>query len=217
MPDSGHLILLAASWAVYGLIHSALACPAGKAWFQAHFARQFRAYRLLFNGLAVLLLAPPLWLLFSYPGETLWHWPTAIGWVADAAALAAAGGFLWSMKIYDSSAFLGLKQLRQTSPELELPAPLRLSWAHRFVRHPWYFFGLVIIWTREMNAALLVSAVVLTLYTVIGSRREEQDLVSSYGAAYREYRKRVPALIPLPWRYLSARQAEDILNIPSDG
>lgn len=216
MAASTHLALLAVSWMLYGLIHSALARPAAKAWFRARFPRQFPAYRLLFNLLAGLLLVPPLWLLFSFPGEALWRWPRVLGWIADAAALAAVAGFVWSMKIYDSGEFLGLRQLRQTSADLDRPPPLRLSLAHRFVRHPWYFFGLVIIWSREMNAALLVTAAILTLYIAAGSRREENDLVSRYGQPYREYRKRVPALIPLPWRYLSARQAQDLLRTPPD-
>jgi len=217
MATATHLILLGASWALYGLIHSALARPASKAWFRTRFPHRFRAYRLLFNLLAALLLGPPLWLLFSYPGEVLWRWPQGVGWFADATALAALAGFLWSMKIYDSREFLGLRQFRQTSAQPDRPAPLRLSWAHRFVRHPWYFLGLVILWTREMNAAWLVSAVILTLYILVGSRREENDLVARYGEQYREYRKRVPALIPLPWRYLSARQAQDILDMAGKG
>ena len=217
MTAATHLTLLAAGWALYGLIHSVLACPASKAWFRTRFPRWFRAYRLLFNLIAGLLLVPLLWLLFSYPGKALWQWPGVTGWIADAAALAAGAGFLWSMKVYDSGEFLGLRQLHQASAEADLPAPLRLSWAHRFVRHPWYFFGLVILWTREMNGALLITAVMLTLYVVVGSRREENDLIARYGAQYREYRKRVPALIPLPWRYLSLRQAQDILDMSHQG
>lgn len=213
MTTATHLVLLATGWAVYGLIHSGLACPASKAWFRRRFPQRYRAYRLLFNLVAGLLLVPPLWLLFSYPDAALWQWPRVAGWIADAAALAAVAGFLWSMKIYDSGEFLGVRQLREAASDPDRPAPLRLSWAHRLVRHPWYFFGLVILWTREMNAALLVTAVMLTLYIAIGSRREEDDLIARYGEQYREYRRRVPALIPLPWRYLSARQAQDILDM----
>ena len=35
---------------------------------------------------------------------------------------------------------------------------MSLSPLHRWVRHPWYFLGLLILWTQEMNAALLVTA-----------------------------------------------------------
>jgi len=213
MTAASHLTLLATSWVLYAALHSALASHAGKTWFRGHFPHRFQAYRLMFNLLALALLLPPLWLLYSYPGPPLWRWPAVLGWIADGAALAAAAGFLWTMRAYDSGEFLGLRQLRQSAAEVLRPTPLRLSWVHRFVRHPWYFFGLVILWTREMNAALLVTALILSLYVAVGSRREESDLIARYGHQYREYRKRVPALFPLPWRFLSARQAQDILNM----
>jgi hypothetical protein len=68
----------------------------------------------------------------------------------------------------------------------------RLSTAHRHVRHPWYSFGLVIVWTRDMNAAMLVSALAITLYFVAGSRLEERKLIETHGDTYRRYRERVP-------------------------
>ena len=78
---------------------------------------------------------------------------------------------------------------------------------HRFVRHPWYTLGLVLIWTRDMNAASFVSAEAITLYFVIGSRFEEHKLVAEFGDRYREYQRKVPRLIPLPWRVLSRDDA----------
>jgi protein-S-isoprenylcysteine O-methyltransferase Ste14 len=214
MTPATHLMLLAVAWIVYGLVHSGLASPVSKAWFRRHFPRHFPAYRVAFNVIAVALLAPPLWLLISYPGEPLWQWPLAARWLADAAALAAAAGFVWTFRIYDGRELLGIMQLRRArqatgeqAPDLDR-SPMQLSWAHRFVRHPWYFFGLVIVWTREMNAALLITAGCLTIYLLLGSRREERDLLARYGERYRYYRERVPALMPLPWRYLSREQAE---------
>ncbi|MGD8614864.1 MAG: hypothetical protein PVI91_04210 [Gammaproteobacteria bacterium] len=216
MTPTAHLILLAVAWALYGLVHSGLATAHSKAWFEKHFPRRFPAYRLIYNIIAGVLLIPPLWLLFSYPGAPLWQWPGAVRWLADAAAVAAAGGFLWTFRIYDGRELLGITQLQRArqgrderAPALD-QSPMRLSWAHRFVRHPWYFFGLVILWTREMSAALLITACCLTIYLALGSRREERDLLARYGERYRRYRERVPALLPLPWRCLTREQAEKL-------
>lgn len=212
MQTTTHLTLLAALWILYGIIHSTLASRRCKSWFSAHFPAGFRAYRLSFNLVSLLLLAPPLWLLLSYPGETLWHWPPMAGWLLDAAAVAAVAGFLGTMGSYDTGEFLGLSQLRGTVPGVDDQAPMSLSWAHRFVRHPWYFFSLVIVWTREMNAAMLVSVLMLTLYLAAGSRLEEKKLLLLYGEPYRRYMQRVPGLIPLPWRYLHRNEVKEVLK-----
>ena len=54
---------------------------------------------------------------------------------------------------------------------------------------------------------MLITAVLLTLYFVIGSRLEEQKLLRYHGEIYRRYRERVPGLIPLPWKYLRESDA----------
>jgi protein-S-isoprenylcysteine O-methyltransferase Ste14 len=211
MSNTQNLIWLAFTWIGYGLIHSALASSSLKCWLRHSFPGGFRAYRLVYNSVATLLLIPPLWLLYRYPGTPLWEWPTAMLWIGNGLALAAIAGFLWSLRTYDSSEFLGLKQLRDTA-DTDTASLLRISWLHRWVRHPWYFFGLVILWTREMNSALLVSTLIITVYLVVGSRLEEQKLLQEHGAAYRAYRKQVPGLLPRPWRFLSARDAAAILR-----
>ena len=212
MTPEAQLILLAASWISYGVIHSLLASTQAKRLAKQFAPNGYRAYRLAYNLLAGLLLLVPLWLMARYPGEPLWRWPGALRWLMDGAAIAALAGFAFTLRMYDNAEFLGLKQLSCGREDRESPPPMSLSTAHRFVRHPWYFYGLVILWTREMNAALLTSAVIITLYLVLGSRLEERKLVECYGDAYRAYQRKVPGLIPRPWRYLDRAQAERILE-----
>ena len=47
-----------------------------------------------------------------------------------------------------------------------------------------------------MTATHLLFAVVTTAYILFAIRLEERDLVANLGKKYREYRKRVPMLIP---------------------
>ena len=121
---------------------------------------------------------------------------------------AAVAGFLWSLKYYDGGEFIGLRQLRERNASVDDQEQFQLSPLHRHVRHPWYFFALVIIWTRDMNAAMLTTAILITLYFVIGSRLEEQKLLRYHGEIYRRYRQRVPGLVPLPWKYLRNSDVE---------
>lgn len=142
----------------------------------------------------------------------LWTWPGALHWLANALALTAIGGFLWSLRYYSGGEFLGLEQLRDSQRNSDTQGPFTLSPLHRFVRHPWYFFGLVIIWTRDMDPGFLVTAVLITAYFIIGSRLEENKLIYYYGDVYRRYRSMVPGLVPLPWRYLDRQGQEELLR-----
>lgn len=198
------LALIALAWLAYGALHSWLASVGTKQWIAARWPNVMPAYRLGFNLSATLLLLPTLWLTHRYSGEPLWVVP---GWIAWPAAAVSLAGFAWSMKWYDGATFLGLRQWRdQVGPDAEREAFI-LSPLHRHVRHPWYALGLLLLWTRDLNAAWLVAAGAITLYLVIGSRLEENKLSALYGDAYQRYRKRVPGLIPVPGRSLSADEA----------
>jgi len=202
------LLWLVIAWLAYFVIHSLMASLWVKTRVAARWPKFMPWYRLFFNTMATVLLVIPLYLTWAIGGEAVFAWRGVWWWIGNGLAIAALAGFLYSLGHYDGSEFLGLRQLRDGEKRVEDQERFRVSPLHRHVRHPWYFLGLVLIWTRDMTAAMLVSAVMMTLYFVIGSRLEERKLLEYYGEAYREYRRRVPGLLPLPWRRLSRRQAE---------
>jgi len=214
------LVPLILGFAVYFALHSWLA----SLWMKNLVAKQWPAfmpaYRLTFNLLAILLLLPLLWLMHANPGPLMWQWTGISAWIMKGLTIAAVAGFIWSLKAYDNMVFLGWRQWRQRHQTSEDPEQLHISTLHRFVRHPWYFFILVIIWAQDIHLAQLVTYGLITAYFAIGSRLEERKLIVHYGEAYREYCKKVPGLIPLPWRWLSREETNRLIafakkqNIP---
>ena len=210
------LALLALGWAAYFALHSALASLAVKRAVAARWPRFVPAYRLAFNALALLLVLPLVAWTLTQPGPELWRWSGGWRWVADGSAALALIGVTWTLRDYDGSEFLGLRQWRDREQRIEDQESFHLSTLHRFVRHPWYSLGLVLLWTRDMDAARLVAATLATGYVVIGSWLEDRKLLVYHGERYRSYRQRVPALIPRPWRWLDAESAERLRSSPRD-
>jgi len=206
---NSQVLILIGAWLFYFLIHSVLASLPVKRIVAGRWPRMMPAYRLFFNLTALLLLVPPLYLTYRLNGPWLWRWSGPAGWCADGMALIAIALFCWTLRYYDSGEFIGLKQWRGKVASVEDQERFHLSPMHRFVRHPWYSLGLVLIWSRDMNLPFLLTAVVITLYFLVGSRLEEKKLLAYHGSVYQRYRERVPALLPTPWRYLSREDAAE--------
>lgn len=206
------IVILCAVWLVYGLVHSFTASLRLKRWVASRWPAYMPLYRLTFNLLALITLIPPLSLIYHWHGEYLWQW-TGVGWlIGNGLALAAIGGFVWSLRFYDGSEFIGWRQWRVGERQVEDQEHFHISPLHRYVRHPWYFLGLMILWTRDMDGVLLLSGLMITGYVILGSRLEERKLLIYHGSRYRRYQAQVPALFPLPWRFLTARQAQALME-----
>lgn len=164
-------------------------------------------YRLSYNAVALLTALPLAVWMTTVPGPLFWAWNGIWAWLANAAAALAVGALVWRGAGYDWGHFLGLT----VSAQPEQRPRLVLSTWHRYVRHPWYCVGLVVIWTRDMSAAMLVTASMASLYFWWGSRLEERKLVLELGPAYARYRTLVPALFPLPWKCLTETEAEALM------
>ncbi len=127
-------------------------------------------------------------------------------WIARAGAVSAFVIFLLSVYALRSFDPLGLGPIRaHLRGNTCQPMPFAVSGPYRWVRHPLYFCVLVLIWTApDLTSDRLLFDILWTLWVYIGTMLEERDLVVTFGDAYREYRLKVPMLIP--WRGPAAKR-----------
>lgn len=182
--------------AVFALQHSVMARPAFKRWWTRYIPQPMeRSTYVLLSSLALILLfwqwrpmGGVIWEVESTVGRTILYALYGAGWL-----IVLATTFLISH--FD---LFGLRQVwlhwrgQQYSPlQFTTPGP------YKYVRHPLYVGWLTAFWAAPtMSVAHLVFALATTAYILIAIQFEERDLVEFYGQVYRDYRRRVPMLIP---------------------
>jgi len=193
------------SVAAFGLAHSLLASLTAKAQAQKWLGPRIAdgLYRLLYNLVATLTGLPSFALTILLPdGPSLWHFPAPLLFITLPLQLAALVGMTVSLWRVDLPRFTGLRQfLRLIDGQLDPrdPPVLRTDGVHAWVRHPLYFFSLVVIWLLpRMTPNFLALNLGLTLYFWIGSIYEERKLAREFGDVYRAHQARVPRLFPWP-------------------
>lgn len=182
---------------LFGLQHSVMARPG----FKARWTRlvpppiERSTYVMLSNAVLVLLY---------------WQWRTmpAVIWdvelPAGRLALWTLFGLGWVIAL--ASTFMinhfdlfGLRQVylaARAKPYTDLEFHVRFF--YRLVRHPLMLGFIIAFWAAPtMTAGHLLFSIVMTGYILVATRIEERDLVAALGDDYRNYRREVPALLPL--------------------
>jgi len=194
MTISFWLILLAVL--AYGLLHSILSSLTIK----AH-ARQWvgpttdRWFRLAYNLIAIFTLLPILFLPIFLIDKEIYTIPYP--WILLTLSIQVLAVVVLFVGIRQTgiSSFIGLRQLML--PEDTSPPRLVTDGLYRYVRHPLYTAGLVIIWLIPILTWNMLALIIgLTAYIFIGAYFEERKLLREFGESYAAYRSRTPMLIP---------------------
>ncbi len=122
-----------------------------------------------------------------------------------AVSLMALLSFVWAFISIEGFDAFGTGDVLARFRHRSRPAvPLAIKGPYRWVRHPFYFLVLVMLWASPVISSdrLLLNSL-FTIWIVLGTRWEERDLIVQYGDAYRRYQAEVPMLVP--WRIPAAR------------
>jgi methanethiol S-methyltransferase len=191
-----NIIWIALAILFFGLIHSFLASNPVKNAVYRNFGSSFeRFYRILYNLISLMTLLPLLIILAALPDFRLYKIPYP--WILVSLSVQAAAGLSMIISLIQNGimSFLGIDQLA-FSPKATNTG-LFMGGFYKWVRHPLYFFGLVILWLLPvMTINLLIVSAGLTIYTVAGMYLEEKRLLEEFGDIYREYQTQTPSLIP---------------------
>ena len=120
--------------------------------------------------------------------------------LARAFSVLAIIGFSWGVRALGNFDTFGLVPIKVHLHGRKLRPPnFVLRGPYLWIRHPLYFFMIVLIWLApDVSSDRLLFNILWTVWIILGSYLEERDLVTEFGERYRHYQKTVPML--LPWR-----------------
>lgn len=107
-------------------------------------------------------------------------------------------GFYWGVRSLGYFDPFGVRRvLNHLRSRTFKPMPFVVKGAYQWVRHPLYFFTLLMIWScPELTTDRLLFNILWTLWIFIGTIFEERDLIDEFGEKYLKYQSKVPRIIP---------------------
>lgn len=197
--DHGFYALL---WLSFAVVHSLLADRRAKKLIQGVAGG---SYRLLYNITATVHISAVLAVgrIYLLDASQVFVWSNSLNLLLTLLRVAGIVLMAASLFSYDLGRFSGLAQLRaaRRGTAIDEHEALTTSGLHRYVRHPLYGGAHLFLWGGIGTEFGFATAVWGSLYLLVGTHYEERRLVAIYGDAYRDYKAKIPALIPSPWRH----------------
>lgn len=148
----------------------------------------------IFSGIA-LITAIAFW---QSSATVLYELQGFLRWAARGVfflALLGLGWGVWALRSFDPFGRTAISNHLSGKPPR--PQQFTVHGPYVWVRHPLYFFVLLLIWVcPDLTVDRLFFDFLWTAWIYMGTILEEKDLVSDFGEDYRQYKGKVPMLIP---------------------
>jgi protein-S-isoprenylcysteine O-methyltransferase Ste14 len=142
------------------------------------------------SGVCLIVLV----LLWQNSRQTLVSLQGETRWLANGVFLASLIGMIWSMRALRSFDMFGIQPImaHRGASHVRI-TPLTIRGPYRWVRHPAYFFILVMIWFRpDVTWDRLLFNALFTGWITLGTLLEERDLVADFREVYVDYHRSGP-------------------------
>ena len=179
---------------IWGVVHSIMASFGFKDLLQRMFGDGvMRFYRLFYNAFSVISFAPIVYLMITLPDKDLYRVPDPWSYLMLTGQGLSVLLLFVAVLQTDTLSFVGLRQIFSD----EKNGKLVTSGLYRYIRHPLYTFGLLILWlTPKMTLNSLTVYTSLTMYILVGAYFEERKLLREFGQKYADYKSATPMLVP---------------------
>jgi protein-S-isoprenylcysteine O-methyltransferase Ste14 len=180
--------------------HSSMTRESFRRWIEGFIQPHYHgAFFAIFSGIALLLLV----IFWQQSERTVVVFEGVARLFLHLTFIISIVGLLWSARSLRSFDIVGKNQILAHIHNRQLPAmPFAIRGPYRCIRHPIYFFMLLMIWScPDVSLDRLLFNGLWSIWIVVGTVLEERDLAAGFGAVYRDYQRRVPMLIP--WRICS--------------
>jgi protein-S-isoprenylcysteine O-methyltransferase Ste14 len=187
-----------ATLVLYGAIHSVLASHRTKDWVMNWWGERnyLRFYRLFYSIQAAVLFIPVLLLVAILPDQIIYRISAPWIYATVTLQILAVVGIVHTIMLTGMLRFTGVLQAVDPA-QAKKPVALVNKSLYRWVRHPIYTCMFLLVWlVPVMSWNILALNIGISVYNVLGATLEERKLLSEFGKAYEEYRKRTPFIIP---------------------
>src|SRR5690606_20843790 len=197
------VFLIILIFSIFGYIHSLTASFEIKKKLFELVGDKIAFYRLGFNILSLFLLYLA-YLIMPKPNLIIYDLNPPYDLLVLIPQFAGLAGIFWTFRYICLKEFIGIQQIERwlkrnyNSEELDEHYTLRINGPYTFVRHPLYFFSMMIlIFQPIMDLFYLTILIYIIAYFYIGSEYEEKKLIKIFNDDYIKYRETIPRLIPL--------------------